>query len=78
MTPRIESRQLCTVEPISDHSTIKEGDVVLCRVAGNDYLHLVKSIRNKGESFLIGNNHGHDNGWTASNKVFGKLIKIEK
>jgi len=77
MTPRIQSRQLCTVEPIFDHSLIEKNDVVLCRVSGNDYFHLVKAIQNKGESFLIANNHGHDNGWTNSTKVFGKLIKIE-
>jgi hypothetical protein len=41
MTGRIESGQLCTVVPI-DPGTLEVGDIVLCKVAGNEYLHIVK------------------------------------
>ena len=41
MRGRIESGQLCAVAPI-DPARLAVGDIVLCRVRGNDYLHIVK------------------------------------
>ena len=41
---RIESGQLRTVAPV-DPVTIEVGDIVLCRVRGNEYLHIVKAIQ---------------------------------
>lgn len=73
MTPRVKSGQLVTVEPIEDKSTLKKGDIVLCKVKGHKYLHLITAI--KGDSFQISNNHGHVNGWTRA--IYGKLIKVE-
>lgn len=73
MVPRIKSRQLVTVEP-AEVSQIESGDVVLCKVKGNYYLHLVKKIGDDGR-VLISNNKGRENGWTR--QVFGKLIKVE-
>lgn len=70
MTPLIRSGQLVTVEPV-DPSELKVGDVVLCRVRGSEYLHLVKAIQ--GNRFQIGNNHGKINGWVKGNGIFGKL-----
>ena len=74
MSPRIKSGQLCTVAPADSY---KVGDIVLCRVRGRAYLHLVKAIRsrNGNDSFQIGNNRGHINGWTTT--VFGKLVSVE-
>jgi hypothetical protein len=74
MTGRIESGQLCTVAP-ADPSTIAVGDIVLCRVRGADYLHIVKAIQ--GQRFLIGNNRGRINGWIGPHSIFGKCVKIE-
>lgn len=71
MTPKIKNGEKVTIS--SDISDIKKGDAVFCKVNGFYYVHLVKAIKN-GE-WLIGNNHGHDNGWT--NKVFGKVIHHE-
>ena len=78
MRGRVNPGQLCTLEP-ADPTSIKNGDVVLCRVSGNEYLHIVKAIRGKGidRTFLIGNNKGGTNGWTSAHQVFGKLVKIE-
>ena len=73
MTPRIKSGQLCTVEPVRVPESIKKDDVVLCRVNGSEYLHIVKAARDG--SFQIGNNHGKINGWTKA--VFGKLVSVE-
>lgn len=54
MVGKIESGQLCTVEPVRDYSTLAVGDIVLCRVRGKEYLHLIKAL--DGERFQIGNN----------------------
>src|SRR6185503_7061738 len=59
MQGKIESGQLCTVEPV-DTATLKVGDIVLCKVNGKQYLHLVKAIQ--GHRFQIGNNRGRING----------------
>ena len=74
MSGKIESRQLCTVAPV-DPATLAVGDIVLCRVRGAEYLHLVKAIQDG--RFQIGNNRGHINGWIGGNGIFGKCTKIE-
>jgi hypothetical protein len=74
MKGRIESGQLCTVTPV-DCSTLSVGDIVLCKVHGNEYLHIVKAIN--GVRFQIGNNRGLVNGWIGANGIFGKCIRIE-
>jgi hypothetical protein len=74
MSPRIESGQLCTVAPV-DVASLRPGDIVLCKVRGTEYLHLVKAIR--GERFQIGNNRGFINGWIGGSSIFGKLIRVE-
>jgi len=73
MQPKIKSGQLCTVEPIKDIISID--DMVLCKVRGKEYLHLVKAI--KGDQYQIGNNHGYINGWTSNKSIFGKVVKVE-
>lgn len=75
MSGKIESGQLCTVAPIADYAELRKGDIVLCKVGGSEYLHLLKAIQ--GTRFQIGNNRGRINGWTSANSIFGKLIKVE-
>lgn len=75
MKGKIESGQMCTVEPVTDCSSLKKGDIVLCKVGGAEYLHLIKTVQ--GARFQIGNNRGRINGWVGSNSIFGKLVKIE-
>ncbi len=74
MKGKIDSGQLCTVEPAQENE-ISKGDIVLCKVKGNQYIHLVKAI--SGNRFQIGNNKGHINGWITFNSIYGKLIKVE-
>lgn len=74
MVGRISSGQLCTVDPIPDHKKLKVDDIVLCRVRGTQYLHLIKAI--KGDQFQIGNNRGGINGWVSSNSIYGLLIDV--
>jgi len=74
MQGKIESGHLCTVEPV-DAANLKVGDIVLCKVNGKQYLHLVKAIQ--GKRFQIGNNRGRINGWVSANCIYGKCTKVE-
>jgi len=51
------------------------GDIVLCKVAGNEYLHIVKAIQNG--RYQIGNNRGFINGWIGPQSIYGKCVKVE-
>ncbi len=73
MSGKIESGQLCTVTPLGT-AALAVGDIVLCRVRGAEYLHLVKAIR--GERYQIGNNRGRINGWIGRNSIFGRLVSV--
>lgn len=73
MKGRVASGALCTVEPI--RGEIAVDDVVLCKVKGAQYLHLVKA--RQGERFLISNNVGGVNGWISANAIYGRLTKVE-
>lgn len=74
MLPLVKPGKLCTVAPVP-HSSLVVGDIVLCRVRGAEYLHLVKAI--SGNQFRIGNNRGRINGWIGPESIFGKLIFVE-
>jgi hypothetical protein len=51
------------------------GDIVLCRVNGSQYLHLVKAIH--GDRFHVGNNRGGINGWITRRQIYGRLTSVE-
>ena len=72
MTGRINNKDLVEVAPC--WRTPVKGDVVLCRVGGNDYLHLVSAIQ--GERFQISNNSGFVNGWTTLSNIYGILKEV--
>ena len=74
MTGKIESGQLCTVEPI-DPGTLRVGDIVLCKVNGREYLHLIKAIQR--QRYQIGNNRGRINGWVSAGAIFGRCVRVE-
>jgi hypothetical protein len=74
MKGKIASGQLVTVEPVNDR-ILKVGDIVLCKMNGFQYLHLIKAIQ--GDRYQIGNNIGRINGWVSKNSIFGICIKIE-
>lgn len=78
MEPRLHDGEAINVKPIADHDTLKAGDIVLCKVNGRMFTHLIrlKQWRKKkgGEAtlwFQIANNHGFVNGWTTADKVYG-------
>lgn len=72
MRPLVESGARVTLEPVGV-ADLEVGDVVLCRVSGNVYLHLVKAVQ--AGRVLIGNNRGKVNGWTSS--VYGRAVRVE-
>jgi hypothetical protein len=74
MIPLIRSRQLVTVMPV-DPAKVEVGDIVLARVAGTVYLHLVSAIANG--RVQISNNRGRVNGWTSPDRVFGLCVEVE-
>ena len=81
MKGRVESGSLVTIAPC-EASSLSVDDIVLVRVGGNDYLHLIKAIQpgdvlGNGLRFQIGNNRGRINGWVGPNSIYGKATRIE-
>jgi len=72
MFPKIKNKEEVTISPTVDDLAV--GDIVLCKVRGRYYLHLIKAIKivkNKGKRFLISNNKGHENGWISIPAIYG-------
>jgi len=59
MKGKVNDKDLVTVEPC-DPEKLSVGNIVLVRVKGSDYLHLIKAVNQ--DRFLIGNNRGGING----------------
>lgn len=75
MRPLIESGDKVTVR-----TTIplmyRIGDIVLCKVKGKQYLHLISAIDEGERRFQISNNRGHVNGWISSKAIYGICIQV--
>lgn len=71
MTGKISSGQLVTVVPFDGH--VKVGDIVLCQVKGEQYLHLVTQV---DVQIQISNNKGKVNGWIMPRSIFGKCVSV--
>jgi len=74
MQGKVDSGQLVTVEPIGERE-LQKGDIVLCKVNGSQYLHLIKAIQ--GDRFQIGNNRGRINGLVGRSLIYGICTRIE-
>jgi hypothetical protein len=74
MRPKVNDGDLVTLAPCAVED-LEVGAIVLVRVAGNDYLHLVTAT--DGQRFQIGNNRGHVNGWVGPAAIYGRAIKVE-
>lgn len=77
MQPRIRSGQLVTVEPLTSIFALSRGDIVLCRVARHQYLHLVDVLDPVAKRACIVNARGHVNGWTAVSNIYGRVIRVD-
>jgi phage repressor protein C with HTH and peptisase S24 domain len=71
MEPRIHNKQEITIRSV-DPTEVVVGDVVLAKVKGRFYIHLVSAV--EGDRIQISNNHGHVNGWTNRTKIYGRVI----
>ncbi|WP_233289058.1 hypothetical protein [Kitasatospora sp. MBT63] len=76
MVPLVRSRQLVAVAPV-DPAKVEVGDIVLARVGGTVYLHLVSAVDRARQRVQISNNRGRVNGWTGHDRVFGICTAVE-
>ena len=78
MRGKVEDGDVVQLEPCSE-AGLSVGDVVLVKVKGNVYLHLIKAVRQGNKvKYQIGNNVGGINGWVSINAIYGKATKIER
>jgi hypothetical protein len=75
MEPIIKSGQICEVLPVGEETVLEKNDIVFAKVHGHFYLHKISAIR--GDEFQISNNHGHVNGWTGRDNIYGKVSRPE-
>ncbi|MFE6843916.1 S26 family signal peptidase [Streptomyces sp. NPDC057686] len=76
MVPLIHSRRRVRVAPV-DPALLEPGDIVLARVSGTVYLHLVSAVDAPRRRVQISNNRGRVNGWTGHDRVFGICLAVE-
>lgn len=76
MVPLVHSRQRVRVAPV-DPALLEPGDIVLARVSGTAYLHLVTAVDAPRRRVQISNNRGHVNGWTSHDRVFGICLTVD-
>jgi len=78
MRPLVESGATVTLAPYGPEEEPAENDIVLVKVRGVVYLHLVKAIRGKSDArqYQIGNNRGGINGWVSRRAIYGKAVEI--
>jgi hypothetical protein len=76
MVPLIRSRQVVTVAPVHP-AKLEVGDIVLARVAGTIYLHLVSAVDAGSDRVQISNNRGRVNGWTSQARVYGICTAVD-
>ena len=72
MTPKLMSGEAVVMEPVNESTALKKGDVVLVKVNGRYYCHLISAIRK--DSYQISNNHKHVNGWVSKSKIYGRMV----
>ena len=68
MAGKVNDGDLVAVEPLGERE-LCAGDIVLVRLHGREYLHLVKAVQ--GGRYLIGNNRGGVNGWAGRHAIAG-------
>jgi hypothetical protein len=81
MTPRIDSGDQVKIKNCSIYAFRVE-DIVYAKVRGNYYLHLLTAIDTSAGTgyharYQISNNHGHVNGWTNAENMFGICVQIK-
>jgi hypothetical protein len=79
MRGKVESGDIVQLEPCIPEN-LSVNDIVLVKVKGHVYLHLIKAIKQDKNKlrFQIGNNVGGINGWVGPTAIYGKATIIEK
>ncbi len=56
----------------------REGDIVLCKVNGKQYLHLITAVvaTKTGLTFEISNNKGKINGCITKDDIYGRCVEV--
>lgn len=73
MKPLILHRQPVTIAPVNP-SLVEKGDIVIAKVHGRVFCHLVTAL--EGDRVQISNNHGHINGWTTRDHIYGIVTHV--
>jgi hypothetical protein len=73
MEPLIRDGQSVTVRKLQAGDPVTPGMIVLAKVKGRVYLHLVSAV--DGDRIQISNNHNHVNGWTTRDRIYGKYVR---
>ena len=82
--PMVKSGDVTIYEPVVDHSLLKVGEVVFCRVQTSNYFyaHMIHNIGTwDGVTYWdIGNanNPPHINGWCYAEHIFGRLMETSR
>lgn len=76
MQGKVESGDKVVLQPAPEFPQVD--DIVLVKVKGNVYLHLIKAIKSKKDKLLyqIGNNKGGINGWVSRDAIYGIATEI--
>jgi len=72
MTPKLLSGEAVMMEPVNEETILNKNDIVLVKVNGRYYCHLISAIRKN--SYQISNNHKHVNGWVSKKNIFGRMV----
>lgn len=72
MVPKLYSGETVIMDPVTEDTELKKGDIVLVKVKGHYYCHLISAIR--GKSYQISNNHKHVNGWVSRSSIYGIMV----
>lgn len=72
MTPKLMSGEAVIMEPVTDGTILSKNDIVLVKVNGHYYCHLISAIRKN--SYQISNNHKHVNGWVSRKNIYGRMV----
>ena len=75
MAGKVDDGDIVTVAPLGDHA-LERGEIVLCKVRGREFLHLVKAV--DGDRYLIGNNRGGTNGWVSRSSIYGRATDVRR
>lgn len=75
MKGKIESGDTCKII-IIPNIIYNIGDIVLCKVSGKQYLHLISAIDRSNVKFQISNNKNYINGWINYHSIYGICSQV--